>query len=149
MEESNFNKFWNLWSICYFQKYFLTTHLNIYKIYWFYWLDLWISYKIMLYLLHLNKNSNRKNMPKLGFPNYFIVNKVKQNVAQTLQSKICVIWWLRQLDASMRFLGSNSCNSCTWILIPSNVYNAYFGVCVCIWCKEDIGGYPPTYHFIT
>jgi hypothetical protein len=57
----------------------------------------------MLYLLHLNKNSNRKNMPKLGFPNYFIVNKVKQNVAQTLQSKICVIWWLRQLDASMRF----------------------------------------------
>jgi len=57
----------------------------------------------MLYLLHLNKNSNKKNMPKLGFPNYFIVNKVKKNVAQTLQSKICVIWWLRQLDVSMRF----------------------------------------------
>ncbi len=83
MEESNFNNFWNLSSICYFQKYFLTSHLNIYKIYWFYWLNIWISYKIMPLFVSFEKTNNNKKMPKLGFPNYFIVNKIKQNVAQT------------------------------------------------------------------
>jgi hypothetical protein len=39
-----------------------------------------------------------------------------------------------------KVLGSNSCNSCIWILIPGGVYNAYFGVCVYIWCKEGISG---------
>jgi hypothetical protein len=39
----------------------------------------------------------------LGIANYFIVNKVKQNVAQVLRTKSCVIWRLRHLDASMKF----------------------------------------------
>ncbi len=43
-------------------------------------------------------------MPKLGFPNYFIVNKIKQNVAHVLPTKSCVIWWRRHLDASRRSL---------------------------------------------
>ncbi len=41
-------------------------------------------------------------MPKLGFPNCFIVNKLKQNVAQSLPIKSCVTWWPRPLEASMR-----------------------------------------------
>jgi hypothetical protein len=43
-----------------------------------------------------------KKMPKLGFPNYFIVNKRKQNVVQVLSTKSYVTWWLRHLDATMR-----------------------------------------------
>jgi len=100
MKESNFNKFWNLSSIWYFQKYFLTTNLNIYKIYWFYRLDLWISYKIMPLFASFEQKFKIKKMPKLGCPNCFIVNKLKENVA--LPIKGCVIWWLRHLDASMR-----------------------------------------------
>jgi hypothetical protein len=41
-------------------------------------------------------------MPKLGFPNCFIVNKIKENVAQALPTNNCVTWWLRHVDASMR-----------------------------------------------
>ncbi len=44
----------------------------------------------------------QKKMPQLGFPNYFIVNKMKKNVAQVLPTMSCVTWWLRHLDASMR-----------------------------------------------
>jgi len=40
-------------------------------------------------------------MPKLGFSKCFIVNKIKENVAQTLPTKNCETWWLRHLDASM------------------------------------------------
>jgi len=39
---------------------------------------------------------------KLGFPNCFIVNKIKENVAKVLPTKSCVIWWLSHLDVSMR-----------------------------------------------
>jgi hypothetical protein len=42
-------------------------------------------------------------MPKLGFPNCFIVNKIKENVAKDLSTKSCVTWWLKLLDASMRY----------------------------------------------
>jgi hypothetical protein len=41
-------------------------------------------------------------MPKLGFSNCFIVNKIKENVAQALLTKSCVTWWLGHLDASMK-----------------------------------------------
>jgi len=37
----------------------------------------------MLLFVSFEKTNNNKKMPKLGFPNYFIVNKIKQNVAQT------------------------------------------------------------------
>ncbi len=47
-------------------------------------------------------------MPKLGFPNCFIVNNIKQNVAQVLPTKSCVTWWLRHLDCHYELLGSNS-----------------------------------------
>ncbi len=40
-------------------------------------------------------------MAKLGFSNCFIVNKIKENVAQTLPTKSCVTWWLQHLDDSM------------------------------------------------
>jgi hypothetical protein len=43
-------------------------------------------------------------MPKLGFPNCFIVNKIKENVAHASLTKSCVTWWLRHLDASMRWV---------------------------------------------
>jgi len=43
-----------------------------------------------------------KNMPNLGFLNCFIVNKIKENIAQFLPKKSCVTLWLRHLDASMR-----------------------------------------------
>jgi len=52
-------------------------------------------------------------MPNLGFPNYFIINKLKGNVAHVLPTKSCVTWWLMHLDAFRRFLGSNLGNSCT------------------------------------
>ncbi len=102
MEESNFNKFSNLSSICYFQKYFLTTHLNIYKILRFYWLGFWISYMSMPLLASIEQNFKLKNMSKLGFSNYFKINKLKQNVAHVLLTKSCVTWWLSHLDAPMR-----------------------------------------------
>jgi hypothetical protein len=50
------------------------------------------------------QNFKLKKMPKLEFLNCFIVNKIKQNVAQVLLTKSCVTWWLRHLDTSMRFL---------------------------------------------
>jgi hypothetical protein len=100
MEESNFKKFWNLSSICYFHKYFLRTHLNIYKIYWFYWLDLWINYKILpLFASFEQKIKIEKMCQSWDFPNCFIVNKIKENVAQVSLAKSCVTWWLRHLDA--------------------------------------------------
>jgi len=43
-----------------------------------------------------------KQMPKLGFPNCFTVNKIKENVTQAPLTKSCVTWWLKHLDASMR-----------------------------------------------
>ncbi len=54
-------------------------------------------------------------MPKLGFPNCFIVSKIKENVAQALPTKSCVTWWLRHLDASMRSWVRIHVNSCTSI----------------------------------
>jgi len=44
-----------------------------------------------------------KKMVKLGFPNYVIINKLKENVAHVLPTKSCATWWLRNLDASMKF----------------------------------------------
>ncbi len=41
-------------------------------------------------------------MSKLGFPNCFIINKIKENVAQALPIKSCVTWCLKHLDASMK-----------------------------------------------
>jgi hypothetical protein len=41
-------------------------------------------------------------MPKLGFLNCFIVNKIKQNVPQVSLTISCVNWWLRHLDAYMK-----------------------------------------------
>ncbi len=35
----------------------------------------------------LEKTLKFKKMSKLGFPNYFIVNKIKQNVAEALPTK--------------------------------------------------------------
>jgi hypothetical protein len=60
-------------------------------------------------------------MPKLEFPNCFIVNKIKQNVAHVSPTNSCVTWWLRYLDASMR----------SWV--QTHVYDAYFVVCVCVY----------------
>jgi hypothetical protein len=123
MEESNFNKFWNLSSTCYFQKYFLTIHLNIYKIYWFYWLNLWIRYKIMPLFASFEQKLKLKNMPKLGFPNCFIVNNIKQNVAQVFLTKSCVTSWLRHLDASMRSWVQTWANSFIYLVVY---------VCACV-----------------
>jgi len=56
-----------------------------------------------------------KKMPKLGFPNYFIVNKIKENVAQASPTKSCVTWWLKHLDASMRSWVQIHVHSCASI----------------------------------
>jgi hypothetical protein len=37
----------------YFSKLFLTIYINIYRIYWLRWIDLWINYKIVLQMLHM------------------------------------------------------------------------------------------------
>jgi hypothetical protein len=50
MEELKFNKFEFVINLLFSKTFFFTTHLNIYKIYLFYWLDFWISYKIMFLL---------------------------------------------------------------------------------------------------
>jgi hypothetical protein len=41
-------------------------------------------------------------MPKLGLPNSFIINRIKENVAKDFPTKSYVTWWLRHLEASMR-----------------------------------------------
>ncbi len=41
-------------------------------------------------------------MPKLGFPNCFIGNKIKENIAQTLPAKSCATRWPRHLEDSMK-----------------------------------------------
>jgi hypothetical protein len=54
-------------------------------------------------------------MPELGFPNYFIVNKIKQNVAKcSTNQKLCDLV-VKAFECPHRVLGSNSSNSCTWI----------------------------------
>jgi hypothetical protein len=76
MEESNYNSFEICHQFAIFKNVF-RIHLNIYKIHWFYWLDLWINYKIMPLFASFEGKKIKKKMPKLGFPNYFIVNKIK------------------------------------------------------------------------
>jgi hypothetical protein len=50
-----------------------------------------------------------KKMPKLGCPNCFIVNKLKENVA--LPIKGCLV--AKAFGCLHEVLGSNSSNSCT------------------------------------
>ncbi len=82
-----------------FQILFLTTYMNIHKIYWLHWIDLWINYKIMhFYLLHLNKIWNRKGMSSLEIFNSFIIYKIKQSVAHVFSTKSCVAWWQKHWE---------------------------------------------------
>ncbi len=121
-----------------FSKKILTTHLNIYKIYWFYWLDLWIRYKIMPLFASFEQIFFKKHMPKLGFPNCFIVNMIKENVAQVFLTKSCVTLWLRHLDASMR-----SWNQ-TWAIDAHEFVCLVVYMCACGVRKAKVGTYQPT-----
>jgi hypothetical protein len=86
-------------------------------------------------------------MPKLGFPNYLIVKKIKQNIAQVLPTKS---WWLRHLDASMRsWVQTQAIHVHEFIYLVVYMMHIFVYVHVYIQCKEGIGGYLPTYHFIT
>ncbi len=61
-------------------------------------------------------------MPKLGFPNYFIVNNRKENFALLLPTKGCVILWLRHLFGSMRSWVQ------TWVVHEF----VYYRWCICV-----------------
>lgn len=77
-----------------FPKKIKLMHMNIYKTYWFYWIYIMneLQHYVFIYFIW-TRFEIKINVSILGFPNGFIVKKIKEKNASLFLTKGGVIWW--------------------------------------------------------